>query len=85
MIADTARKNLIAIASAYAKATGKTLSAVSKEAYGNSSFLAAFKAGQQSVSLDKLDGMLTWFSRRWPEDVDLPYLSAIFMTPKIKR
>lgn len=79
MFGETARKNLIAIATAYGKATNMTLSQISKRAYGNASFLDQFKRGKVSISLSKLDCMLKWFADHWPADAERPMLRVPFM------
>lgn len=75
--AGTCRKNLVAIAGAYAKATRTSLEQVSKRFYGNRGFLRAFKAGERSVSIDKLDEMVAAFIETWPEGADWPQLRAV--------
>lgn len=77
MIEDTCRKNLLAIARAFAKAEKIRLTQVSRRVYGTSNFLAKFERGTISVSLEKYDKMLVWFMDRWPEDVRWPWLGSV--------
>ncbi len=79
MITNTVKKNILAIVSAYRKATGASLSEVSKRFYGNSNFFEQFKAGGHSISVKKLDEMVAKFQAEWPEGAEWPYLSVIFM------
>ena len=85
MLSAVCRDNLKAIAQAYAKSTGKPISAVSKEFYGNSTFLPAFFAGQQSISIDKFDAMVSSFVERWPEEARWPLLRVAVMKGPGKR
>ena len=73
-------KNLINIASAYQKATGKSLADVSREFYGRGDFFARLKAGKRSISVKHVSRMLEKFRRKWPADADWPYVRAVFMT-----
>lgn len=83
MIADACRRNTLAVASAYARATGSDLSAVSRRFYGNSSFLRDFRAGNQSTSIDKLDEFFAKIRREWPEGAEWPFLApVVFPRPK---
>jgi hypothetical protein len=78
-LAKTARRNLIQIADAYAKATRVSRSHVSKAFYGRSNFLDEFARGTQTLSVDKLDEMVEAFRKQWPEGADYPLLPAIRM------
>jgi hypothetical protein len=78
-VSRTVRKNLLAIVAEYRRATGASLSEVSKRFYGNATFLEEFKNGNHSISIGKLDTVVTKFRNDWPEDADWPYLSPIFM------
>lgn len=79
MISPTIRSNVLAIVSAYRKATGSSDSEVSKRFYGNSSFLAKFRRGEHSISTDKVDALVTKFQKEWPEGTDFPMLRPAFM------
>lgn len=76
-IAKEMRSNVLAIAAAYRKATGLSLATVSARFYGNAGFLSEFKAGRQTVSIDKLDEMVAKFRREWPENGKWPELAAV--------
>ena len=76
-IAKTVRANLSLIAAAYCKATGKSLSWVSKEFYGNSKFFG--KLNEQQISVTALDKILSKFRDKWPENADWPMTRVIVM------
>lgn len=73
-------KNLLAIAEAYAKGKGVSLSHVSKAFYGDGSFFDDLKAGKRSVGVEKLGQMVEQFRRDWPEGVAWPSVRAGLMT-----
>lgn len=85
MIASVLRKNLRQIVASYRKATGTTLSQVSKRFYGNASFLEAFFAGEQSISLNKFDEMLAQIAAAWPDGAEWPYCRAVIIPSPTKR
>jgi hypothetical protein len=86
MIADPIRENVRAIVKAYAKATGRSLTGISKQFYGNADFLPLFFAGKHSVSVKKLEDMLygaEGIVSRWPEDASWPSCRVVvFRGPK---
>ncbi len=84
MIEQTCRDNLIAIATAYAKAKGITLDAVSKQVYGKSAFLREFKAGARSVSLFTFDEIVAALRADWPPGASWPYVRAALIPPPKK-
>lgn len=80
MIASVVRDNVKAIVKAYAKATGRTLTGISKDFYGNAEFLPLFFKGEHSVSVKKLDEMLygeKGMVTRWPEDAAWPLCKVV--------
>jgi hypothetical protein len=81
------RDNLWAIAAAYAKATGRSMAAISKEFYGRGNFLKNVKAGKHSLSVPQVDRILGKFRRKWPDDAQWPLTRAIMMdrSPQEKR
>ena len=79
MITKTVRDNLLAIASAYRKATGKSESQVSKKFYGNAEFFAQLRAGTHSISVKKLEEMIEEFDEEWPPEIPWPALRPISM------
>ncbi len=81
-IAATVRDNLLKLANAYAKATGKSLGQISKEFYGNGNFFDEIAAGDRSIGVDKLEKMIEQFRENWPSGAAVPPLRAIFMTFK---
>lgn len=76
MFAEIGRSNLLKLADAYAKATGMSLSAVSRKFYGNVTFLPEFKKGVQSISLRKFDEVVDKFRAEWPRDAAWPFLRS---------
>lgn len=85
MIAQTCRDNLLAIAGAYAKATGSSLPYVSRKFYGNVTFLDEFKSGDATISLKKFDLMVAEFRKNWPKGVDWPHLRAAMIARPRRR
>lgn len=77
-IAKEIRVNVLAIANAYREATGLSLATVSARFYGNAGFLSEFKAGRQTISVDKLDQMVGKFRAEWPSEAEWPDLGSIF-------
>ena len=78
-VSQTTLHNLVAIARAYGKATGRSLSSVSKEVYGQATFFERASRGEVSVTLSKLDDMLDWFGEHWPKGTRAPLLRPVFM------
>lgn len=77
MIEATARANLLRIAKAYAKATGSTLSTVSREFYGKAAFLQDFGGGRCSMTLSNYDRLLADFRKKWPPGAAWPATAAM--------
>jgi hypothetical protein len=73
------RQNLNALVAAYRKATGKSLTSISKEFYGRGDFLREFQAGRHTISVDRLGAMIRQFEERWPDGEKMPVLRPIFM------
>lgn len=85
MFAQTCRDNLLALASAYAKARGIQLDSVSKRFYGNRAFLRDLKAKTVTVSIDKFDAVVAKLLAAWPENAEWPTLrAAIIYRPERK-
>lgn len=72
--------NFLAIAKAYAKATGKSLTTVSKDFYGRGDFLSELGKGTRSVTVGSLSQMLDRFRKEWPDDAAWPFTRTPFMT-----
>lgn len=86
MITKTCSKNLAALASAYADATGTTVGEVAKEFYGKSTFFRDFAKGRTTVSARKLDEMFERFVSRWPRGAEWPCLRSIVIpSPATRR
>ena len=79
MIAEIVKTNLLAIAAAYRRGTGDSLTQISKEFYGNSTFFNQIKRGEHSVSVRKLDEMVERFREKWPPDTAWPPVRVISM------
>lgn len=82
MFRDVIVKNLLLIVGAYQRATGKSLSTVSKQFYGRGDFLEKLKAGEHSISIDRLSDMIDQLRRQWPKDTNWPLTRPVFMTRK---
>jgi hypothetical protein len=82
VISRIVRENLLSIIAAYRKATGKSLTAVSKQFYGNSTFFRTLKSGDHSITVARLDTMLEDIRAKWPEDARWPLTRAIHMGRK---
>ena len=79
-VADLAKQNLLAIVAAYRKATGESLSEVSRKFYGKGNFFSRLKKGAPlTLSISQLDRILNRFRKEWPENGDWPLTRAIFM------
>lgn len=79
MFAREIRAQVLSIAAAYRRATGLSLATVSARFYGNAGFLTEFKAGRQTISIDKLEEMVDKFWAVWPENAERPYLGPVFL------
>lgn len=82
MLVQTVRENVLILVGAYRKRTREPLAVISKKFYGNRAFLAAFKRGDKSITIDKLETMVADFRASWPEDLPWPELSPVPMDPK---
>jgi hypothetical protein len=79
MFEKTIRETLAAIVKAYGRATRLSNGQISKKCYGNAVFLDDFFAGRQSMSVRKMDAVLTWFGANWPDGADRPTPRAVMM------
>ena len=84
MFNDAVRDNLLALVDAYQRATGKSLTAVSKEFYGRGDFFDQFARGEHTISIARLGAMLDKFAADWPEGTEKPVLRPVFMLPRRK-
>ncbi len=80
MIAAPMRKNLLALATAFAKANGLSLAQVSKKVYGNSAFFEELKRKERSVSFDKAEEMVKTFQAEWPDGLAWPHMEAAIIS-----
>ena len=76
----TVNDNLMAIVSVYRRATGKSLTQVSKEFYGRGDFFEKFARGDHSISTKRLSEMLEKLRKEWPADTRWPLTRPVFMT-----
>jgi hypothetical protein len=82
------RDNLKAIVRAYAKATGRSIPAVSKQLYGNSNVLGEFFSGAPkcpSMSIRKMSEILESMRDNWPEGAEWPLCRAAIMSGPRRR
>lgn len=82
MIVEPLRCNLLRVARAYARARDLSLTTVSKQFYGTTTFLADFEKGRGSVSIDKLDTMFQKFKDKWPRGARWPYMQPVYIAGK---
>jgi len=80
MFAEICRKNILALAEAYAEAVDTGLPTVSMRAYGNGTFLREFAARRRSISVDAYGNMLVKIHNIWPDNVPWPDLEPIYFT-----
>lgn len=73
------RKNILAVADAYARATGLSIASVSRKFHGNQAFLKKLREGSCTVTLDKAEEMVDAFRKAWPPDVAWPAQNPIWM------
>lgn len=85
MIEPDARANLVRIAKAYAKATGSTLSAVSRKFYGKAAFLEDFGAGRCSMTFSNFDRLLGALRKNWPAGTPWPATALMLMERTARR
>lgn len=77
MHAPIARANILALATAYADATGMTVDQISKKFYGRTDFIGSFVVRKASISVDKLDAIIAKFEANWPEGAPWPQLHDV--------
>lgn len=77
MLVETCRANLLKLVAAYRARTKEPLPVVSKKFYGNRAFLAAFKKGDKSITIDKLETMTEALRAHWPEGLPWPELAPV--------
>ena len=82
-IDETARANILAIADAYAAATGLALTTVSKRFHGNHEFFRKLRDGTNNVETRKLGAMVDDFWAKWPPKTKWPKTALIsFRRPR---
>ena len=72
MLEKQCRQELKAVVEAYGKATKKTLSSISEDFYGKSTFFKEFLAGDRTMTIHKFDEVMADFRRRWPHGSPWP-------------
>jgi hypothetical protein len=77
MFAETCRKNILALADAYRRATGEGEATMSGWAYGNGTFFREFSRRKRSVSVDKYGEILAKFAEKWPKNAPWPDLQPV--------
>jgi hypothetical protein len=80
MFEDVIIENLLAIVAAYRKATGKSLTSVSKDFYGRGDFFAKLRKGDHTIGIGRLSRMIDAFRDRWPDETPWPMTRPVFMT-----
>lgn len=71
--------NLLTIVSAYRRATGKSMTSISKDFYGRGDFFAKLKQGSQTISIGRLSEMMDKFRTDWPEGTAWPLTRPVLM------
>lgn len=64
--------HLLRVAHAYAHATGRKLSYVSRLCAGSWGFLQKLGAGQCDISVSRYERILAWFRTNWPAGTAWP-------------
>lgn len=77
MLVETCRSNLLKLVAAYGRRTREPLPVISKRFYGNRAFLAGFKKGDKSITIDKLQATIDSFRAGWPEGLPWPELAPV--------
>lgn len=72
--ADQIRWGVLGRAAEFRRLTGKSYSAISKEAVGDASFLAELENGR-NITIARVDEVTSYFDARWPRE-DGQYLGA---------
>ncbi len=63
--------DLVALADAYASATGVALSTVSARVFDDGKRISQIRAGR-GITLSRFNRALTWFSANWPDGAEWP-------------
>lgn len=71
-LTDPAIGNLKMIIDAYCKASGRTRGQVCKEFYGNTTYFDTLFAGEQSITIKKMQSMIDEFREKWPSNLPWP-------------
>jgi predicted DNA-binding protein with PD1-like motif len=66
------KSNLIACASAYAAARSVSMSTIGRLAAGDWRFFDRLDDDGKTFTARKYDEVISWFSERWPDDVEWP-------------
>jgi len=72
--------NLLAIAAAYGRATGKSRTSISKEFYGRGDFLDDLENRARTISVSRLDKILDDFRAKWPSVATWPSTVPVDMS-----
>lgn len=78
-IATEATVNLLAIAKAYARATGLALTTVGRKFHGRQRFFLDLRSGKRSVTVANLADILQEFSDKWPAGLPWPETRPLSM------
>jgi hypothetical protein len=71
------RENLMALANAYADATGLSLTTISKRIHGKQSFFAEYGAGKQTLRVNHYWYVIDRFREEWPDGTPWPKTRSI--------
>jgi len=71
------RSNLRALAYAFARARGHSLTTVSKHIHGSGEFFEKYFNGEGSTRIDTYFLMINRFRARWPKDLPWPEIEEV--------
>lgn len=74
MMSDIVRDNLVNLVKAYARATGRTVGAISNDFYGNGAFLDEYAKDKRSITVRKAEEMFGRLLQEWPDNTPVPPL-----------
>lgn len=78
------RKNLVALAAAYSKATGLAPTTIGAKFHGNRQFFLDLERRKISVTLSKADEIVDKFRACWPAGTPWPEMRTVSMARRKK-
>jgi hypothetical protein len=71
------RADILIVAGAYQRATGQTMTMISRLSHGDPPVLDRLAAGKGSITLRKRDDMMRWFAANWPAKTPMPKICRL--------